>query len=711
MNRLYNIFFPKSIALAGASNNPLKMGTHHAVSLLTCGYAGKVYLLNPKEEAVLGVRCYRSVADLPEAPDLGIIVIPSDRVASMVDEFGARGTKGLIIVSAGFSEMGAKGADAEQTLMAAASRHGIAFVGPNCMGIINTETGLNTTGLSMDNRPGKLGFISQSGTYISQTASYLAKRGVRFSKAISLGNETSIDLVEALEYLGDDEQTRAIALYIEGIRRGDEFIRAARRISEKKPIIAQYAGGSSAGARSSGSHTGAMAGPDHLYDGVLRQAGITRVDSIEDLYTHGWVLATQPKLRGKRMAVVTNSGGPGTSIADTCSKCGLEVPLFSEKLQEALGRELFAHAPRKNPVDLTFTLDIELLTVRVPGLIMAHNEADGIIIHGAFSSGFLKAAYPNFKDIIKVPLEALLAGMPFNPENTLEFPAKAGVPVLMSSFFDREDNYAEAFIEHGIPLFDSPEKAACAMASLWKSSRAMDRRRDAPESPASPLAVPLAIIKEALARGQRALDEYQSKKVLAAYGIPVARELLSGSPKEAEEAAGRIGYPVTLKACRHDIMHKTEKGLLRLGIQNAPDLRRAFSEIRKAAGGDVPVLVQEMVEGKREFMAGMTRYPGFSPAVVFGLGGIFTEALNDTALRIAPLGRADGLEMMEEIKSSVLLKKFRGMPGANTTALAEMLQRLGELSLLHPEIKEIDCNPILLSDKGPLVVDSLMVIA
>ncbi len=300
-NPLHLLMNPKSIAVVGASNDPMKMGTLQALSIVKDGYNGYFYPINLTEKTVLGHKAYTAAEDLPEVPDLVVLIVPNKAITALLENFGKIGTKRAIIITAGFKETGATGLDLEKKINEIAGRYGIRFVGPNCMGIINSQISLNTTILPITKEPGILGFASQSGTYVTQSLPYLRSKGIRFSKAISLGNEANIDVVDALEYLGEDEQTTAVILYIEGIRDGKRFIEVARKVTRHKPVVAQYVGGSASGARAGSSHTGAMAGPDFLYNGILKQAGIIRVGSIEDLYMHGWTLATQPPLRGRRV--------------------------------------------------------------------------------------------------------------------------------------------------------------------------------------------------------------------------------------------------------------------------------------------------------------------------------------------------------------------------------------------------------------------------
>ena len=281
-----------------------------------------------------------------------------------------------------------------------AKRYGIRFLGPNCRGLINSEISLNVTVTPLTGPPGLLGLASQSGTYLTQTLPYLYRKGIRFSKAVSVGNEADLGIIDVLEYLGEDPQTRAIILYSEGVRDGKRFLEVARRITPHKPVLAQYVGGSEAGARAGKSHTGSMAGPDYLYEGIFKQAGVIRTRTIEELYAHGWVLATQPPLKGRRVAVVTNSGGPGTAMAHSCSAGGLQVPPFSAALQEKIRALIPPYASAANPVDLTFNFDIQMLSVTIPDIIMHSGEVDALLLHGAMGSGFMKAVYPHVKDLL-----------------------------------------------------------------------------------------------------------------------------------------------------------------------------------------------------------------------------------------------------------------------------------------------------------------------
>lgn len=710
-NPLHLLMNPRSIAVLGANNSPSKMGTVMALNILKQGYEGKIFPVHPKEKTVLGLKAYTSVEDLPEIPDLAMLIVPAKSIIPVLESFGKIGTKRVIIITAGFKETGATGREMEKKISEIAGRYGMRFVGPNCMGIINSQIALNTTVLPMIKEPGPLGFASQSGTYVSQVLPYLKKRGIRFSKAISLGNEASINIIDALEYLGEDEQTKAIILYIEGIREGERFLEVARRITPHKPVLAQYVGGSSSGARAIISHTGAMTGPDFLYSGIFKQAGIIRVYSVEDLYSHGWTLATQPQMRGKRVGVITNSGGPSTAISYTCDSVGLEVPCFSDGLQKEIRKHIEPHASSANPVDMTFDLSMKNLTVTLPEIIIKSGEVDALVLHGVMMSGYMREIYPSLKELAgNISLEEFLKfGQPVVP-GAFELPHKYKMPLLISTFFDWEDNYMTGYRDTNTPIFYCPEDTARALGSLYRYKQIKERQPVCKIDLPAVSGLACDLIKQAKANGQKALDEYAAKKLLSSYGVPVTKEALAATVEDALAAATKIGYPVAMKACSWEIMHKSGKGLIALNVENETVLKAEFQNIQKNAGRNVPVLIQEMLKGNREFMAGMTRFAGFGPCVIFGLGGVFTEIYKDTTLRLAPLGDADTQEMFADIRAKELLDEFRGMPKVKTDKLSQIIQAVGNVALLHPEIAEIDLNPIIVSGADPVVADALIVL-
>lgn len=702
LNPLRTIMAPASIAIVGASNNATKMGTLQCLNLIHSGFGGDILPVHPKEKTVLGKTAYPSIEKLPYAPELAVLVVPTGLVPGMLEHFGHIGTRFAVIITAGFKETGLKGRALEEEVNRIARKYGIRFLGPNCLGIINTWLPLNMTVTPVADLKGKLSLASQSGTYVAQTLPYLHRHGIALSKAISVGNEANIDIVDCLEYLGDDEDTRAIGLYIEGIRRASRFLEVARAVSRKKPIVAQYVGGTEAGARSGSSHTGAMAGPDYVYDGLFEQAGIIRVDTIEEVYKIGWALASQPPLKGKRIAILTNSGGPGTAMAMTCNKHGLEVPEFSEAVQAKVAKHIPGHASPRNPVDLTFHVEMGSITRDIPTVLMQAPEIDGLIIHGIMDTGFFRVIFPLIKDMVGVPQEDFMKMVRLELDSLTAMPFAYGKPLMISSFFDHNDHAVQTFHAHGVPVFDSPEKAARAMGALY----AYHRRNGMPVAQAEPMDVPPKARK--LMQSTAVFDEYGAKQLLRAYGIPTVREALAHTLEEALEAVGHIGYPVVLKVCDPAIQHKTEQGLVKLDIKDNQALMKAFRSLRRKAPR-APILVAQMLTGEKEFMAGVNSYPGFPPCVLFGLGGVFTEVLKDFSIRLAPLSAHDARAMMEAITARALLGAYRGMPAVDAEAMADLLIALGHLALHFPEIAEIDLNPIIVVDGAPKVADALIV--
>jgi acetyltransferase len=697
---------PETIAVVGASNNMTTMGTIQCMNLLTSGFPGEVLPVHPRDKTVLGKKAYPSISELPYAPDLAVLVVPTRLVPEMLEDLGRIGTRSVVIVSAGFRETGEEGRALELKLQETAGKYGMRFLGPNCLGIINTQLPLNlTVGPILDN-DGKLGLASQSGTYIAQVVHYLHRNGIAISKAISVGNEVNIDLTDCLEYLGQDEATKAIGLYIEGIRDAGRFLEAAARVSRIKPIVAQYVGGSKAGAKSGASHTGAMAGPLHLYEALFRQAGIISVDTIEDVYRTGWALATQPRLKGSRIAVLTNSGGPGTGMSNALEQCGLDVPEFSPELQKEIGAHLPSHASSRNPVDLTFHVDMKGLTEDIPRLLFQSGEIDGILIHGIMDTGFMELLYPGISRFVDISKEKMISYAKISLDPLVGMPGALGKPLLVSSFFDDSiDNCVGLFHRHHIPVFDSPEKAARAMGALHAYGRFMRREEDVRKDPGDPPAAAKEIFDSLGGK----VDEFQAKRFLRAYGIPTTREMTATSLEEVMEHAERIGYPVVLKVCSAEISHKTEHGLVYLNLANAQELKAAYRDLREKDRSS-PVLVAEMVRADREFIIGMNRHPGFPPGILFGLGGIFAEAFNDFAVRFAPLSRADAYDMMDSLQSAKLLDGFRGMVRVRREEIADILLAMSDIALHFPGIREIDLNPVMIKDGRPRVADALVVL-
>ena len=470
-NPLLKIMHPRSIAWLGASNNPTKMGTIQLHNLLQGGFAGKVYPIHPTEKTVMGLEAFPNAAALPEAPDIAFIVVPARVVAGIMEDLGRRGVKYAMIVTGGFKETGGEGARLEAELVSVAERHGMRFLGPNCIGVMHMRQAVNTTMFPICVAPGPVGLVSQSGSYVTQVQMYLQRLGIHLSQAISVGNEANIDVVDCLEYLAGQDDTRAVILYLESLRRPRRFFEVAREVSRIKPVAAVYVGGTGAGARSGGSHTGALAGDDRLYDALFRQAGVLRVFTLEALYTTGYALACQPPLRGRRIGIISHSGGPVTSMADACERRGLEVPVFSKSLQEALRPLVPGTASAANPVDLTFGIGHSHMTSTIPRKILESGEVDGVLIHGIMGSSYREIFFRQFKETADVSMDEIAREQEKGLAGLAGIPKEIGKPVICSSFMDREQDDCTRFLQdQGIPVLGTPEQAVEVMACLGRSA-------------------------------------------------------------------------------------------------------------------------------------------------------------------------------------------------------------------------------------------------
>jgi acetyltransferase len=458
---------PRSVAIVGASNDLSKMGTIQLLNLLGGKYPGKIYPIHPQEETVLGLKAYHTARELPEPADLAILTLPTSAVPEVLRDLGERGVRRAIVISGGFKETGEKGRELEGQIVGIARRYGIRFLGPNCIGVIHPAFHLNPTMFPYPHQPGSVGVASQSGTYVTQILRLLAKTQIGYSQAFSVGNGADLDLVDCVEYLGSDPQTRAIALYIEGIKRPREFIRVASGVTLEKPVVAVYVGGTEAGARSSANHTGSLSGPDHLYDALFRQSGVIRAYSVEDLYEWAWALASLPLPRGRNMAILTHSGGPASSLADACNRFDLNVPVFSASLQAKIRQLLPATGSTHNPVDLTFFIDMRVLLEKLPQIILEDPSIDGLLIHGIQGSSYFRSIAEIAKTWVKIPPYENVKNIFFSAmEAFVRLPEKYGKPVVASAFDDREDD-AVAFVQdQSLPCYRSPERAVRAMAAL-----------------------------------------------------------------------------------------------------------------------------------------------------------------------------------------------------------------------------------------------------
>ena len=459
------------------------LGTAQLLSIIQGGYGGRIYPIHPREKKVLGLRSYPDVRLLPETPDLVIMAISGHRVPGLLDACGRKGIRRAVVVSAGFGEMGAEGRQLEDALLEVARTHGIRFLGPNCIGFLNTALSLNTTWFPFEDRPGRIGLISQSGTYVTQMLEYFRGSGIRLSQAISVGNQGDLDMVEGLRYLGQDTQTKAIALYIEGLKDPRAFLTACKTITPHKPVVALFVGGTESGARAGRSHTGALASPGHLYEGLFRQCGVLRTYSVGELFDAALALAEQPLPKGDRVVVLTNSGGPGTCMANECERNGLKVPVLTPDKQEKIATMTPSTASVLNPIDITMNYDFELIYRRIPEVLLDGDDYDAMLFYGLIGPDhFLQKAHMAREICGSGDLSFFqkMEGLLRTACRTFgRYPEKFGKPILCNSFFSNRDLAVQLMRKEDVPVYPSPERASRALVHLFRYKQILDRLQPA----------------------------------------------------------------------------------------------------------------------------------------------------------------------------------------------------------------------------------------
>ena len=675
---------PRSVAIVGASADPTRTAGRPAVYLRKHGYTGKLFLVNPRVRAIDGLECYPSVADLPEAPDVGLVLLGRERAVQAVRALDARGAGAAIVLAGGFAEVDATGAAHQAELRAAAGS--MRLLGPNTIGLVNVAdaTALSAS-VALEVFPlpvGGISVVAQSGGILSALLSRGAAHGVGFSKLISTGNEADIDGSEVIEYLVEDEATSVIALYVESVRRPQQFRRAAQAAARRgTPLVVFKVGRSEAGAQSATSHTGAMAGADQLYEALFEQTGALRVATFGELIDVSAALASGKRLAGRRVAILTSTGGGGALVADACGLRGLEVPppdpATVTRLQALLVGE--SALAERNPVDVTLAgIQADIYREAIAALLDSPTYDAVVVVVGA--SGL---AQP---DLAADPVLSLAAGS-----------SKPLVVYVSPHALDIVSKLNRA----NVPAFDTPEGCAAGLSALRRVA-------PPPSAPRSGRAVQGGAAPPGKLKEGRRLDEVESKALFAEYGIPCVREYAVRSPEEAAAAAQRLGGPVVVKIRSREVAHKTDVGGVRLGVR--PEEVAACCQRMPSPEGWV---IQEQVTQGVEMLLGLVRDPQLGLAVMLGAGGIATEVFGDTSLRLLPLRPGDAQHMLEALKSDVLLQGFRGRPRADIPALLEAVEgfaRLGED--LGERLLEAEINPLFVLPEGQGVVaaDGLVVL-
>jgi acetyl coenzyme A synthetase (ADP forming)-like protein len=677
------LFEPGVVAVVGASRQRGKIGAEIFHNLQE-RFRGTVVPVNPRAEEIFGAKAYPRVTDVPGPVDLAVISVPAQLVESAVDDCIAKGVSGLVVITAGFSETGAEGRRREAALLEKVRAAGIRMVGPNCMGIVNTDPRfrLNATFGPVYPPEGKVALSSQSGALGLALLDYASKLNLGISTFVSAGNKADVSGNDLVQYWAEDPRTEVILLYLESFGNPVRFGRIARRVARSKPIVAVKSGRSQAGSRAASSHTGALAESDRVVDALLRQAGVIRTGTLEELFDVAMLLANQPVPRGRGVAILTNAGGPGILAADACEAQGLELPSLSPKTVDALRAFLPDAASVGNPVDMLASAPPEHYRL-AEKILLADEAIDSLLVI------FIPPIASNADEVAAAILDG--AGGTRKPALATFMSAKGAPPGLAP-----------------LPCYPFPESAVIALARAaaygeWK-------RRPAGKVPALPTVDKKrgrAVIDRALVRGGGWLGPVETEELLSAFGIAAVTVRLARTADEAAAAARGLGFPVALKAVGPAILHKTEIGGVRLDLGNEAAVAAAARQLKKRLGDDLTdLLVQPMVAGGVEVIAGVTNDPTFGPLVLYGSGGTLVELMADVAFRLQPLTDADVDSMLDEVRGSALLRGYRGAPKLDEGALKDLLLRLSALVETCPEVREMDLNPVKVLPRGVRVLDA-----
>ena len=684
--QLDKIMRPKSIAVVGASTKPKTIGSEIMQRLRDYKFNGKIYPVNPKGGMIEGFQAYTSISEIPGEVDLAVIVVNAKFVLDTIDQCHAKGIKGLCIITAGFKETGAEGAEAEKQLLAKVREYGMRCVGPNCLGVLNTNPEISMDATFAEALPvrGDIGFVSQSGALGGGILNILKDLNLGFAQFISIGNQADVNAETALEYWENDDDVKQILLYMESIQNPANFRKLASRITKKKPILALKAGRSAAGASAASSHTGSLAGADKAADALLKQCGVIREFSLKNLFANAKAFSNCPIPKGNRVAIVTNSGGPGIMATDAVCESGMQMAKISDKTKEELRSFLPSAASVKNPIDMIASAPIEHYKQTLE-TVLKDPEVDMVAV--------IYLPFLGLKDIDVA--KALMEIKAKNPEKPI-----LGVFMTTSEFFTEISN-----MDVNMPFYMYAEEAAEAMARLDRQRKWMER----PEGKMPVYDVDKAkaekIIKGAVAEGRAQLTTLESIDVLDAYGIRACKYGLATNEEEVVNLGNSIGYPVVMKMTSKTTSHKTDVGGVRVNIQSEEQLREEYRDLiaklteKGLIDGLEGVIIQEMVKGNREMVCGIATDPQYGPMMMFGLGGVFIETMKDVTFRIAPLTDVDADEMIKSVKAYELLKGARGTKPADMAQIQETLLRLSQMVNDFKFIDELDINPLLISEK------------
>ena len=699
MKDLSRVFSPSSIAVIGASTTPGKVGHDIFVNIMKGGYKGVLYPVNPVTRSINSIRAYPTVNDIPENIDLSMIILPPGAALKAVDESIQKGAKGIVIVSAGFREVGPEGLAIENKVAGLCREAGVPLIGPNCLGVINPlpQISMNASFSARMPAIGNISFISQSGALCTSVLDFAAHRDFGFSKFISIGNKADVDETDVLEYLYHDPDTAVVMVYIEELRDGDRFVEVVRKMTAGErhmPVLVIKSGRTSAGAKAAASHTGALAGTEALYDAIFKQAGVIRADSVNDLFDYANAFSFKQesplgKLKrklpsGKRVAIVTNAGGPGIIATDMTISADLELAEFSEDTVKFLKEHLPPSANFHNPVDVIGDATHQRYEKAIQG-VLGDDNVDGVLV----------ILTPQSMTDAKGTAEAIVRT------------ARGTNKPIICSFMGVVDvsegvNYLQ---ENGYPVYQFPENAAKSMGALYRYAGWLNKEELLPFSFKHDKERAKAIIAKCYAAGETKIAGTEALDILECYGFSVPKSGVVKSEDDAVRLAKESGYPVVMKIVSPKILHKSDIGGVVLGVKDEAGVREAYQRImanslKHASEADIEgVLVQRMIPQGEEVLLGINRY-GIGTLLGFGLGGVLVELFRDVVFRLVPVSRTEASGMINEIKAHKLLTGFRGRPKADILAIEKALVSLSDLASDLPEILEMDINPLMVHPEG-----------
>lgn len=675
---------PSVIAVIGASRTPGKVGHEIVANLLKGGFAGRVIPVNPSADEILGLQCYQSLKDCQETVNLSVISVPFKFVKASVEESIEAGAKAICIITAGFKEVGEEGLLAEKEITALCSSHGVRLLGPNCLGLINPHHKMNASFAAKMPMPGGISVISQSGALCTAILDWAASRRMGLSKLVSMGNKADLDEDDFVRIFADDPETKVVVGYLESISSGDCFIRVAEVATAKKPVVILKAGTTDAGVKAASSHTGSLAGADIAYGAAFKRSGVIRADTFEELFDFATAFAMQPLPKGDRVAIITNAGGPGIMAADAVEKSGMRVCSLETNTATALKSKLPAAASVGNPIDVLGDADPERYVMALDAA-KSDDSVDAIII-------------------ILTP-QAMT--QPAETARQIQKHVKGKKPVLVS-FMGGEDVLPgrDELVQHNLPDYPAPERAVAALKAMVEYSAWRNR----PPRIVTRFRVNRRRVERIITRhlriGQLQVGEPQAKEIMRAYNFIVPDGQVATTPDEAVETALKIGLPVAMKIVSPDIIHKSDKGGVKINLTTPSAVRDAFELMLLRIQRAMPkarlegVYVEKMCPIGREIIIGMTRDPQFGPMLMFGLGGIFVEVMKDVTFHLAPITADEAMQMLKSTKSYAFLEGVRGQSRVDISAVADALQRISQLVTDFPQIAEMDINPMIVGEVG-----------